>query len=116
MDYLRENGIDIDSSIEILGDIEMVDELLGDFLVEMDERIPLMKEYLDNKDMENYAIIVHSIKSDSKYLGFNVLADMALEHQLKSQDNDIDFIENNFDKLLEEINRILEVVHTYKEM
>ena len=116
MDYLRENGIDIDSSIEILGDIEMVDELLGDFLVEMDERIPLMKEYLDNKDMENYAIIVDSIKSDSKYLGFNVLADMALEHQLKSQDNDIDFIENNFDKLLEEINRILEVVHTYKEM
>lgn len=116
MDYLRENGIDVDSSIEILGDMEMVEELLSDFLVEMDDRIPLMKEYLNNKDMENYAIVVHSIKSDSKYLGFNVLADMALEHQLKSQDNDVNFVEKNFDKLLKEINRILEVISKYKKM
>ena len=32
MDFLRDNGIDIDSAIEILGDIETVNEIMGDFL------------------------------------------------------------------------------------
>lgn len=116
MDYLRENGVDIDSSIEILGDIEVVNEILDDFLVEMEERIPLMNEYIDSKDMENYAIVVHAIKGDSKYLGFTKLAEMALEHQLKSQDNDISYVSNNFNELIKEINRIIDVVHKYKEM
>jgi len=41
--------------------------------------------------MKNYAIDVHAIKGDAKYFGFNKLADIALEHQLKSEDNDIDY-------------------------
>ncbi len=116
MDYLRENGIDIDSSIEILGDIEIVNEILDDFLVEMDERIPLLNEYIDSEDMENYAVVVHAIKGDSKYLGFTKLADMALAHQLKAQDNDISYVKSNFDDLMDEISRIIEVVSCYKEM
>lgn len=116
MDFLRENGIDVDSAIEILGDIDMVDETLNDFLLEMDERIPLMEEYLENDDMENYAIIVHAIKGDSKYLGFTKLAEMALEHQLKSQDGDVTYINNHYDELMDEINRIIEVISKYKEL
>lgn len=116
MDFLRDNGIDIDSAIEILGDIEMVDETLNDFLIEMDERIPLLEEYKDANDMENYAIIVHAIKGDSKYLGFTKLADISLEHQLKAQENNTEYVNEHYEELMDEISRIIEIIYSYKEL
>ena len=116
MDFLRENGIDIDSAVEILGDIETVNEIMGDFLSEMDERLPLMEEYKNSNDMENYAILVHAIKGDSKYLGFTKLAELSFNHQMKAEENDINYINDNYEDLMEEINRILGVVKEYKDM
>jgi len=116
VDFLRENNVDIDLAIEILGDIEMVNEIMDDFLVEMEDRIPLLGDYKETNDMENYAVIVHAIKSDSKYLGFTKLADLALEHQLKSQENDVSYVDEHFDELMDEINRIIKVVKDYKDM
>lgn len=113
---LKDNKIDVDSALEILGDIEMYDETLKDFLEVSEERMPKIKEYVKNKDMENYAIQVHAIKSDSKYLGFSELAEMALEHQLKSENNDIDYIADHYDKLIKEFNRILSVVNKYLDI
>ena len=116
MDFLRENGIDIDSAVEILGDIETVNEIMGDFLSEMDERLPLMEEYKNSNDMENYAILVHAIKGDSKYLGFTKLAELSFNHQMKAEENDINYINDNYEDLMEEINRILGIVKEYKDM
>ena len=116
MDFLRENGIDIDSAVEILGDIETVNEIMGDFLSEMDERLPLMEEYKNSNDMENYAILVHAIKGDSKYLGFTKLAELSFNHQMKAEENDINYINDNYGDLMEEINRILGIVKEYKDM
>ena len=116
MDFLRDNGIDIDNAIEILGDIETVDEIMDDFLVEMDERLPLLEEYKNNGDMENYAILVHAIKGDSKYLGFTKLAELSLNHQVKAEENDISYINDNYKELMEEISRILKIVKEYRDM
>lgn len=110
---LKDNYIDVDSAIEILGDMEMYDETLQDFLDVSEERMPKLEEYYQNKDMENYAIEVHAMKSDSKYLGFTKLADMALEHQLKSEEKNIEFINNHYDELMKETNRIIDVVKKY---
>ena len=116
MDFLRDNGIDIDSAIEILGDIETVDEIMDDFLVEMDERLPLMEDYKNNNDMENYAILVHAIKGDSKYLGFTKLAELSFNHQVKAEENNISYINDNYKELMEEISRILKIVKEYRDM
>lgn len=43
----------------------MYNETMGDFLEEINEKLPKLVEYKNNNDMPNYAIIVHSIKSDS---------------------------------------------------
>ena len=56
IDYLKENDIDVDSGVELLGDIEMYNDTLKDFLIESETRIPKMKEHLDNEDSNNYAI------------------------------------------------------------
>ena len=46
--------------------------------------------------MTNYAIEVHSLKSDSKYFGFTKLAELSYNHELKSKDNDIEYATDNF--------------------
>ena len=63
--------------------------------------------------MENYAIDVHALKSDCKYLGFYDLADVAYEHELKSKENDVDFVNENFEKLEIEYSKVLKIVKEY---
>ncbi len=115
IEYLKENGIDVEAGLKLLGSVELYNQTLKDFLTETKTRIPKMKKFKENKDCENYQILAHAMKSDSKYLGFKVLADMSLEHELKGKDNNIKFIEENYDKLIEEVKRITNVIKTYLE-
>lgn len=113
IDLLKNNGINVESALELLGDMEMYEETLNDFLEVSEERLPMIEEYKKNDDMKNYAIQVHAMKSDSKYLGFEKLADMSLKHQLKSQENDIHYIKEHYDELMDEVKRIIQSVKEY---
>ncbi len=115
IDYLKENDIDVDASIELLGDIDMYNETLKDFLSETDKRLPKMEEYLKTQDAANYAILAHAMKSDSKYLGFKKLAELSLDHELKGKENNLDYIKEHFNELNNEVNRVIEVVKKYLE-
>lgn len=110
---LTDNGIDVNQSLEILGDMEMYEETLQDFLDEIDSRLVRIHEDYEKRDMENYAIEVHALKGDSNYLGFTKLASMALEHQLKSQEKDVGYVEKHYDELVRETERIVEVIKKY---
>ena len=112
-DLLIKNGIDVESGIELLGDIEMYNDTLQDFMDEIDERLSKIEEYKKNDDMENYAIEVHAMKGDSKYLGFTKLAELSLNHQTKSQENDSDYVNEHYDELVTEANRIKQIVSEY---
>lgn len=116
MDFLRDNNVDVDSAIEILGDMEMYNETLDDFISEMEDRLPNIDQYKNDEDMENYAILVHSLKSDSKYLGFTKLADLAYDHQVKAEANDVNYINGHYDELMDEVNRIMKLIDKYKNM
>ena len=100
VNLLKENGIDIDSALEFLGDMEMYEETLNDFIEVSEKRMPRLAESFNSGDMKNYAIDVHALKSDSKYLGLTVLSDMALEHQTKAENNDIDYIKSHYEELV----------------
>ena len=113
IDYLKENGIDVDSSLELLGDMETYNETLRDFLTECETRIPKMKEHLFNNDSNNYAILAHALKSDSKYLGFKKLAELSLNHELKGKENDLEYIKENFDELIDEAEKIINIIKNY---
>ena len=115
MEFLKENGIDIEKSLELLGDMETYNEILEDFYSELDDKINNLEEYKNNDDMENYSILVHALKGECKYLGFNELADICYLHQLKSEENDIKYITSSFGELVEEVKRIKNIVENYKE-
>ena len=106
---------------EIL-DIETVEELAENKKeIERLKRDKNLKE-LENKelikkvakqDMENYAILVHAMKSDSKYLGFKKLAELAYEHELASKANNVDEVNDKFENLKKEAERITHLAKEY---
>ena len=57
--------------------------------------------------MANYAIQVHSLKSDAKYFGFMALAEISYKHELESKANNMYFVTEHFDELMMEANRII---------
>lgn len=112
-ELLEENGINVAASLELLGDMEMYNETLNDFLEESKTRIPNIVNYYNASDMPNYEILVHAMKSDSKYLGFTKLAELSYNHEMASKSNDINYVSANINELLEEANRIIAVANKY---
>ncbi len=113
IEFLKANGVDIDKSLELLGDINTYNDLLKEFIDTIKNKINNLNNYKNQNDLDNYAILVHSLKSDSRYLGFTKLADIALQHELKSKENDINYINNNFNLLLNEVNAVITIINKY---
>lgn len=116
IDYLKENHIDIDKAIELLGDIDIYNDTLKEFINNSDKRKEKFTKYIDNNDMDNYSIEVHSLKSDAKYLGFTSLAGLSFEHEVKSKENDLEYIKDNYNKLKDELDKIIDISNKYIEM
>ena len=112
-DYLKENNIDYNKGIELFGSMDMYNSMLSDWYKGINDKWNKIISYKNNNDMTNYAIEVHSLKSDAKYFGFTKLAELSLNHELKSKDNDIEYVNNNFNELEIEYRRILNIVNNY---
>ena len=113
VNILTSNGVDVEKSLELFGDMEMYDDTLNEFLNGVNEKLEKIKAYKEASDMANYAILVHSLKSDARYLGFTKLAELAYNHELKSKENDVNYVYENYDSLMEEANRIVKVASNY---
>ena len=112
-EYLSKNGIDYEKGAELLGDLTTYGDMLVDWVNKWKIDFEKMKNQKDNHDMENYAISAHSLKSDSKYFGFSKLAELSYNHEIKSKENNEEYINNNFDELNKEFLRINSVVKNY---
>lgn len=110
---LIDSGVNIESSLEFFGDMETYDETLEVFSLEIRDKIAKISKSKENNSMPNYAILVHSLKSDAKYFGFEALAELAYEHEMQSKANNVAFVRDNYEKLMTETNRIIEVVKKY---
>ena len=111
VNYLKQNGFNVDSVMDSLGSMEMYDEILYDFL--NGGTIDKLMKYKEEMDMPNYSIIVHNLKGECMYLGIEKLAQIAFEHQIKSETNDINYINTNFEILMAELRRVNTVAKTY---
>ena len=113
VNILKNNGVDLESSLELFGDMEMYDDTLNEFLNGINDKLKDIEKYKVATDMNNYAILVHSLKSDSKYLGFTKLAELALNHEMKSKENDVNYVLENYDELMSEANKMVRIASEY---
>lgn len=110
---LTDNGVNLESALEFLGDLSFYDETLEAFLMENETRLPNIEKYRKELNMADYAILVHALKSDSKYLGFKDLADIAYEHELASKANNVDEVNKKYDKLISEVEKVTNLAKKY---
>lgn len=110
---LTNNGVNLEKSLELFGDMETYDDTLHDFLSEVDSKLAKIKTYKESGDMANYAILVHSLKSDSKYFGFEKLAELSYNHEMESKANNMYYVTDHFEELMTEANRIVSLVKQY---
>ena len=113
VNFLISNGVDVNKSLELFGDIDTYNETVGEFLVSAKEKIAKLQKYKDDKDMPNYAIYVHSLKSDAKYFGFTKLADLAYDQELNSKEGDMFYIYEHYQELIDEVERTINIVKKY---
>lgn len=113
VEYLTSMGVDIKTSLELFGDIDTYNDTLGEFIVSATEKLARLENYKNNKDLANYTIYVHSLKSDSKYFGFTTLSDMAYEHEMKGKAGDVLYIQQNFVSLQDQVKNALAIANEY---
>lgn len=113
INFLKANNVDIEKSLELFGDIDTYNETISEFKKSIEDKITKLEKYFQEADMSNYAIYVHSLKSDCKYFGFMTLAQLAFEHEIKSKENNYDYIKENFNKLITEVNKVIKIVNEY---
>lgn len=111
--FLTSNGVDVDKSLELFGTIDTYNDTIGELILSIDEKMDKLEEYKNKKDMHNYAVYVHSLKSDARYFGFTKLGEIAYEHELKSKEGDVFYIYNHFKELQDETIKVKNIVNEY---
>lgn len=115
VNILIENGVDINKSLELFGDMETYNENVDEFIVGAKEKLAKLEEYKNEKDLVNYAIYAHSLKSDARYFGFTKLADLAFDQELKSKAGDVLYVLEHHTELTNEVNRSVNVIKQYMD-
>lgn len=113
VNLLISNGVNVNKSLELFGDMETYNDTLHDFLSEVEGKLAKIKSFKEVADMANYAILVHSLKSDAKYFGFEKLAELAYNHEMESKANNMYYVTDHYDELMLEANRIVNLVKQY---
>ena len=111
--FLEENGVNISESLKLFGDEKTYNDTIGEFLVSIHTKIKQLIHFMEIKDLENYAITVHSMKSDAKNFGFTKLADMALEHEERSKAGDLYYVTSHINDLIKQTNETIVLVQEY---
>ena len=113
VNYLIENGVDVNRTLDLFGDIDTYNNIIGEFLVSAKEKLEKLEKYKEEKDLANYTIYIHSLRSDAQYFGFTKLDDITSEQEEKSKEGDVFYIYEHFPTLQAEVERMLNVVKRY---
>ena len=114
--FLIQNGVDVDKGIENTMDFETYNELLLDFCDTFVEEVNKFNAYKLAGDMVNYEIIVHALKSNFRTFGFTSTGEMFYQHELASKQNDINYVNEHYNELINEVNRVYAILTKYKAM
>ena len=89
-----------------MDDEEFYASILENYLTE-DKSETIQKAY-DDKDIENYRITIHALKSTSLTIGAAELSERAKELEMAAKSNDWKFITENTEPVLEMYSKLLE--------
>ena len=92
---------DTQSAVRLLGSKELYATVLENFYHTIEKKATLIREVYNQTDWVRYTIEVHALKSLSRQIGANGLADMAAKLEQAGNERDIAYIQQNTDAMLE---------------
>lgn len=115
-EFLRSKGVEIDTAIQNMIDIETYNDILNDFYEALPGELEKINKFKNEGDMQNYAILVHALKSNARSFGFMKLGDISYNHEMAGKASDINYVNNNYGELLNAIKEVYEIITKYKSM
>ncbi len=88
-------------------DEELFAIVLQSYCEEYENKLADMKKLLAEKNLEKYRIVVHALKSTSLNIGAAKLSEQAKAHEFAARDGELDFVESDFDSLLENYEAVM---------
>lgn len=98
---LQVPGVDIEHAIERCGSAVAVIDVMKDFYLAIEERSGLIEKYFRERDIPNYTIYVHGLKSSARTIGAIELSERAEYLEKCGNDNWIEEIVDLTPELLE---------------
>ncbi len=116
LNFLKQYGVDTDAGINNTMDFETYNEVLLDFLNSFPGDLNKANSYRMNGDINNYVILVHALKSNCRTLGFMQMGEIFYQHEMAGKQNNVEFINSNFNNLITEANKVYSILMAYKNM
>ena len=110
---LEDNRINVAAGLELLKDMEMYEMTLEEFYNELQNKLSELKGYKESGNMDDYAILAHALKTEARYVGCNELGDLAYEHELAGKAQNQALVDEKFEELNTEANRVYEIIKRY---
>lgn len=103
LDKARSLGLNVDNALTYTcGEEELYIELLSDYAAGCEEKCSSLAGFLENKDLADYRILIHSLKSSSKTVGADGLSSKAKALEDASAKEDYDFVKANHDAFVKD--------------
>ena len=99
--WLKEtDGISVDEGIKNSGGISSFTDAIRLFYDTLDDNAKVIEEAYDNKDYRLYTVKVHALKSSARIIGADELSKLCKELEDAGNNEDIDFINANNERML----------------
>lgn len=85
-------GLNTKQALSLLGSEKLYMQILREYYLSIDKRAAIITGALEKSDIKGYTIEVHSLKSTSKQLGADALAELAARLEKAGNELDVDLI------------------------
>ncbi len=110
---LKIKELNTQNAMSLLGSEKLYYSVAKEYFEGIDKKSRLIREYKDEKRWHDYTVEVHSLKSTSRQIGADHLADLAAEMEKAGNESNIYLIQEKTDEMLSEYQRIKEVLAPY---
>ena len=114
--FLISRGVDAETAIENMMGMDIYDEMIADYTESLPNDFNTLISYKNNNDMPNYAIQVHAMKSNARSFGFMKLGEIAYNHEMKSKENDVNYVNEHFAELQGAVQEVQNILEEYKNL
>lgn len=92
------------------GDPDFYRSILFEYYSGAEEKKEDLRKFLEVGNLENYGILIHSLKSTSAMIGANAPYQIALELEAAAQKNDREFVLSNHESFLKKYQTVLDAL------